>query len=133
MGVRRRGAMSGFGNTLFSGSRFIFWSLGPVLLLGGLAFLGLAAWPPPGAGLTSRIGAALLGLFCLICVPVLYNPARFWVASRVVTGTVFLAYLAYFISDPLKATRGLLVIGLPCLWWTLFGRFSLRHASASDQ
>src|SRR5436305_815610 len=45
----RRTAMSGFGNTLFSGSRFIFWSLGPILLLGGLAFLALAAWPPPDA------------------------------------------------------------------------------------
>jgi hypothetical protein len=143
--------MSQFGNTLFSGSRFIFWSLAPILLVGGLSFLGLAFWVFPAGGQTSRLGLALLGLFCLICIPVLYDPKRFWLASRVVTGIVFLGYLAYFISEwvwhaediglgkprsastPLNATRGLLVIGLPCLWWTMFGRFSVRPSSASDQ
>jgi hypothetical protein len=141
--------MSHFGNTLFSGSRFIFWSLGPVLFLGGLSFLGLAIWAFPGGGQTSRLGLALLGLFCLVCVPVLYDPTRFRLASRVLTGVVFLVYLGYFISEwiwhsndiglgkprsaqtPLNATLGLLVIGLPCLWWTLFGRFSLRQAPGS--
>jgi hypothetical protein len=143
--------MSRFGTTLFSGSRFIFWSLGPILLLGGLTFLGLAAWAFPGGGQASRVGLAVLGLFCLLGIPVLYDPSRFWVASRVMTGAVFLAYLGYFISEwvwhagdigvdkprgaptPLNATLGLLAIGLPCLLWTLVGRFSWRQAPGSDQ
>ena len=141
--------MSRFGNTLFSGNRFIFWSLGPVLLVSGLTFVGLAVWVFPSGGQVSRLGTTLIGLFCLLCVPVLYDPTKFWLAGRVVTAVVFLSYLWYCISEwvwhsdaiglvkprgmptPLNATLGLLVIGLPCLWWTLFGRFSLRKLPGS--
>lgn len=123
--------MSRFGITLFSGNHFMFWSLGPILLVSGLILLGLAVWVFPSGGQTSRLGIAFLGLFCLLCVPVLYDPIRFWLASRVVTGVVFLAYLWYFISEwlwhssdfglgkprgvptPLNATWGLFAIGLP--------------------
>ncbi len=144
--------MSDFGNTLFSGSRFIFWSLGSVLLLGGASFLGLAIWAFPDAGQTTRLGMALLGLFCLAGVPVLYDPKRFRLVSRFLTGVVFLGYLCYFVSEwawhsddiglvnprnaestPVNATRGFLVIGLPCLWWTLFGRFTFRRVPNPEE
>jgi len=143
--------MPRFGDTLYSGSRFIFWSLGPVLFLGGLSFLGLAVWAFPGAGQATRLGLAFLGLFCLACVPVLYDPTRFRPASRLLTGIVFLAYLGYFtnqwawhaddlglgkpqnVPTPLNAAKGLLVIGLPCLWWTLFGRFSFRRGRGQEK
>jgi len=142
--------VSNFGNALFSGSRFIFWSLGPILLLGGLAFIGLAIWAFPDAGANTRVGLALFGLFSLIGVPVLYDPVRFKPLSRFMTGTVFAVYVWYLISEwtrhagdtgtdrpgglasPTNAVFGLVIIGLPCLWCTLLGRFSLREPAVVD-
>jgi hypothetical protein len=36
-------------------------------------------------------------------------------------------------ATPLSASRGLRVIDLPRLWWTLFGRFSMRRETGSDR
>jgi len=83
-----------------------------------------------------------------MCVALL---AGFWLPARVgrwafraLTGSIFLAYGAYLLHElaltdkpfriagspseasPRNALLGFIVIGLPCLWFTLFGRFTLR-------
>jgi hypothetical protein len=72
----------------------------------------------------------------------LYNPKRFHWAGRGATGVVFLAFLAYLIDEiasghswhfghhsepsPLNALLGILIIGVPCLRYTLIGRFGRK-------
>jgi hypothetical protein len=139
--------MSRFGKTLFSGSRFIFWSLAPILALSGvlLPFL-VAEWTVSSFFFVVLIEASLVAL-----ILGLFNPLRFRWATRCVTGVVFCLYLYYAIEEvflsgkglksgfgsraeasPLNAILGFIVIGLPCLWYTLFGRFSLKRADRSD-
>ncbi|HEX8149516.1 MAG TPA: hypothetical protein VF591_20205 [Pyrinomonadaceae bacterium] len=133
--------MSKFGRTLFSGSRFIFWALAPVLLLCAalLPFL-VSEWTAARV-----IFVSLVEMFLFSLILGLYDPLRFRWATRCVTGVVFCAYLAYVIDEaflsgksaegayggraglsPWKAIAGFIAIGLPCLWYTMFGRFSLR-------
>jgi len=77
----------------------------------------------------------------------LYNPKRFWWAARGVTATVFLAYSAALIEEvflgqkhftlkelatgPFNALHGFLIIGLPCLYFTLRGSFD-RHGGPKE-
>jgi hypothetical protein len=133
--------MSKFGETLFGGSRFIFRALAPVLLLCGavLPFL-VGEWNAWRVLFVLLVEALLLSF-----VLGLYDPPRFRWATRCVTGVVFCAYLAYavervFLSvesaagasggrsgmSPQNAVAGFVAIGLPCLWYTIFGRFTLR-------
>ena len=133
--------MSRFGKTLFGGSRFIFKALATVLLFCGavLPFL-VAEWSP-----SRVIFVVLAEAFLLSLVLALYDPLRFRWAVRCVTGVVFCAYLAYAVDEvflsgkgsgggpggrsgpsPQRAVAGFIAIGLPCLWYTIFGRFSLR-------
>lgn len=135
--------MSRFGNTLFSGSRFIFWPLGVVLIVGGVSFFGLALWAFPET--PQQIGSVVVGAFCLLLAVGLGNPQRFRLLSRVITGLVFGLYLIYVLLEwrpwfaqgprhgadvlarPLRSITGMMVIGLPSLYWTIFGRFSMRE------
>jgi hypothetical protein len=81
-------------------------------------------------------------------VPALYDARRFWWAARSVTAIVFAAYAAYLIDEfflsgrpfaptprsvasPWNSLLGFLAIGLPALWYTLFGKFSLRTSALS--
>ncbi|HEY0405793.1 MAG TPA: hypothetical protein VGC89_08690 [Pyrinomonadaceae bacterium] len=129
--------MSYFGKTLFSGSRFIFWTLAPALLLlaAGLPFW-ITAW-------TLKNVAVLLVLesSTLLLIPVLHDPHRFNWAARLMTALIFCLCLAYAVSElwlnyqmrlstgsgaassietPLSA---LTTIGLPCLWYAALGRW----------
>lgn len=133
--------MSKFGKTLFGGSRFIFWALAPVLLFCGVSLPFLVAeWTASRVIFVSLAEALLFSL-----VLGLYDPLRFRWASRCVTGVVFCAYLAYAVdvvflsgesaagnpgassaSSLRSSVAGFVAIGLPCLWYTIFGRFSLR-------
>lgn len=138
--------MSVFGKTLFGGSRFIFWALVPILLFCGavLPFL-VAEWTAPRVIFVSVVEAFLL---CLILG--LYKPQRFRWATRCATGVAFCVYLAYLVDEvflrsksagvfsgsrseasPRNAVAGFIAIGLPCLWYTIFGRFSLREKGQS--
>ena len=133
--------MSKFGETLFGGSRFIFGALAPVLILCGavMPFL-VAEW-----SVSRVIFVVLAEAFLLSFTLALYDPLRFGWAVRCVTGVVFCAYLAYAVDEvflggegpgggtggrsgpsPQRAVAGFIAIGLPCLWYTIFGRFSLR-------
>jgi hypothetical protein len=134
-----------FGQVAFSGSRFIFWSLAPLLLVTGMAlpFL-IGEWD-----LTKVIVCGACSACCLLLVPALYNSRKYWWAARGVTGLIFLSY-GWFIVDKLffseegfglagslsesntrDAILGFMVIGLPCLWYTVFGRFGPRSATES--
>lgn len=121
-----------------------------MLLASGLGFFTLATLGPPFNAPGAQAVMVFMGLFCLSGIPVLLDPRRFKWISRLLTGTVFLLCLAYFVSEwlwhpaqavirqpgrpasPLKATRALIVIGLPCLWWTLLGRFSWKKPEPEE-
>lgn len=141
--MRNRG--NTFGDTAFSGSRFIFWAIAPILLISGLTlpFL-LGDWNP-----TKIIVCATWCACSLLAIPALYDARKFWWAARSVTGLIVLAYGWYIVdefffsdhdfgligptsdSSPRNAIWGFLVIGLPCLWYTIFGRFSLSPENDS--
>ena len=138
--------MSKFGKTLFGGSRFIFRTLAPILLCCGAVLPSLVAgWTASRVIFVSSVEAFLL---CLSLG--LYDPRRFRWATRCATGVVFCAYLAYLVDEVFlsskgagvvsgnraeatsrNAVAGFIAIGLPCLWYTIFGRFSLRDQGQS--
>jgi hypothetical protein len=122
---------------------FIFWLALPVLLLfGAMLPYAIESWTPLRAVLVA--GVELFIIFALIG---LYNPQRFGWAFRGVTALIFLAYLGYLVTQlafppnpstldegrsapsPRKAVIGFVVIGLPCLWYTLVGSFRRNKAS----
>jgi hypothetical protein len=99
---------------------------------------------------TSFFCVSVLEALLLTLILGLFNPRRFRWATRCVTGIVFCGYLAYAIHEvilsgssleagtggradasPRSAIWGFIGIGLPCLWYTLFGRFSLRVGGKS--
>ena len=129
-----------FGDVAFSGSRFIFWCVAPVLAICAIGVpLLVDEWTP-----LKIVLSAAWALGCLAAILALYNARRYWLAARGVTGIIFLGYLAYVIDQvllsgkPIEPTRrsdaspwnsilGFIIIGLPALWYTLFGRFSPRR------
>ncbi len=128
-----------FGDAAFSGSRFVFWCLAPLLVLCGIGVpLMLTDW-----NFTKVVVMVGWSSFCLLAVPALYDAKRFWWAARGLTLIIFVCYASYLVyeffftsksfvptrrseSSPWNSVLGFLIIGLPALWYTLFGRFSLR-------
>jgi hypothetical protein len=128
-----------FGDSTFSGSKFIFWVLAPILVLCGVGLpLMLTDWTP-----TKAATAVVWSSACFLAIPALYDAKRFWWAARLLTFIIFASYAGYLVHEwlftdkPLVPTRrsesspwnsalGFVVIGLPSLWYTLFGRFTLR-------
>lgn len=133
--------MGNVGETLFSPTPFIRWTLSPFVLIFVLAmpFL-IPTW--------TFAAVVLLVLVELACVALL---AGFWLPSRharvgfrVLAALVFLLYLGYIgdqlfelsrSDDPvgllfrrdsplLVAMSGMSAIGLPCLWYLVRGRFT---------
>lgn len=88
--------MSQFGQTLFSGSRFIRWALSPfVLLFAILMPVLIDQWTP--------VSVAIMIVMELMCLALL---AGFWLAARIghwafrcLAGLVFLGYAAYLIDE----------------------------------
>lgn len=133
--------MSNFGQGLFSGSRFIFWCLGPLCLLCGLGCLIGAPFAFAAKDLKAAIALALLGVLGVCFFLALLDLKKFLWAARIVTGIVALCYVLYFVdtyfvgqqpltpsarkseATPWNAIMGFLVIGVPCLWFTIRGRF----------
>ncbi len=117
-----------FGKTLFSGSRFIFWTLTPILFL-------VLVWMPFSIEKwdATRVAVVVaIDSVSLLLILALYDPKCFYWAARGVTALVFLAYVAYVIDELFVSGKalfqslcGLVIIGLPALWYTLWGRFSL--------
>ncbi len=124
---------------LTSGSRFVFWTLGPFLLFCFLVF-GLLAIP--AFATKEWIGASILTVLSLGCFFLflsLLKTKKFAWAFRVVTALVAFAYSYYVIheffiekeevsistnraeSTPWNAVLGFVVIGVPCYLITIFG------------
>lgn len=114
-----------------------------LVLSAGVPLL-LEDWTP-----TKVIVAAGWSAGCVLAVPAIYDARRFWWAARALTAIIFACYLSYLISEALLSgasftpTRrseasaynsviGFVVIGLPALWYTLFGRFTLRKRDEQD-
>ena len=133
--------MSNFGETLFGGSRFIRWSLSSfVLLFAAIMPLLIEKWTP--IGIVIMVGTEFM---CIALLAGFWLPARFgrW-AFRGLASMVFISYSVYLIHEffftdtpfrvfesrgeasPRNALLGFIIIGLPSLWYALFGRFSLR-------
>jgi hypothetical protein len=128
-----------FGDATFSGSKFIFWCLAPILVLCGVGLpLMLTDWNP-----TKVIVAVGWSSACFLAIPALYDSRRFWWAARALTLIIFASYAEYLVyewffsgkgigptrrseASPWNSMLGFVVIGLPALWYTVFGRFSLR-------
>ena len=136
--------MSQFGKTLFSGSRFIFWTLAPFLVLFVIVMpLSITEWTIAKVVLITVIDTA-----ALLLVIGLYNTKKFWWALRGVTAIVFFAYLGFLIDElihghislkglllgdsPLQVIKTFMGIGIPCLLYSLLGRFSRRGVRKND-
>ncbi|HEX5221353.1 MAG TPA: hypothetical protein VFZ59_17445 [Verrucomicrobiae bacterium] len=139
--------MSAFGQTLFANSPFLRWALSPFILLFAVVMpLLVEEW-------TLKLILMMAGMefVCLALLAAFWLPAQVgrW-AFRSVAAAVFVFYAAYlinqfFFSDtpvrllesrgaasPRNALLGFLIIGLPSLWYALFGRFTLRNHEVPD-
>ena len=134
--------MSQFGQTLFGGGRLMRLILTLALLLFAAVMpLAVDDWT-----LKRGLFMAGLELMCIALVTGFWLPPRWRQrAFRLLTALVFLAYAAYVIDEfffsqkpfhfighhrgasPFSALMGFLCIGVPCLWYTLFGRFTLHE------
>lgn len=139
--------MSKFGKTLFKGSRFIFWSVAPILVVAGTSLLVYT-----GEFTNHKIILfSFIELAIVFLIIGLYDPIRFKWATRTVTGIVFIGYCWYAFDEifvqhkelrifgakseasPRNALLGLAIIGFPCLLYTLLGRFTLREEETHDE
>ncbi|HJZ95703.1 MAG TPA: hypothetical protein VKE70_04310 [Candidatus Solibacter sp.] len=131
-------------DVLFGGSRILFWTLAPLLIL--ITIL-LGFYP---ANRSAQATVIALGVDSLVVLLILamYDPKRFHWAGRAAMGLVFLVFLAYLIYEidsgqplrlvprsepgPVNALLGLLLIGVPCLRYTLIGRFGRKPKAERD-
>lgn len=139
--------MSEFGNTLFGGSRFIRWSLTPVILF-------FALWLPT---MTHKMAPTGMPIFIGMEIVFVAMLAGFWLpvkigqmCFRIVAAIVFLAFTAAVIDafssakpsstrrridqpSPYSLLIGLVLVGLPCLRFALTGGFSLRPEPSEEE
>ncbi len=138
--------MPRFGETLFSGSPLIKWSLTPFVLV----FLLAMPFLIPDLNAIKLLILAFVELACLALLAGFWLPLPYgrW-SLRLLAGLVVVVELAYFAeqvvelvrsdapfdvmfrkgSSPLRALAGLSAIGLPCLWYAIFGRFARDEGS----
>lgn len=126
---------------------FVFWSLAPLLLVFVVLMPLLTQRRDPAAiivlvALELLAGLTFLGLF---------NSERFWWAWRGVGAIIFFGYAAYVVAmlvenggriaitprkseaSAFNAVCGLVVFGLPGLWFALFGRLTFRKEDECDR
>jgi len=122
-----------FADGLFTGSRFFFWTLGPISAFAGLSLLLTIDDPWSLAGALRM----LLGACGLLFALALASPRRSGCAARAVSATVFVLCAGYVVDEWLQyrsgarqptnpgaasleqAIRAFMVFGLPSLWFTL--------------
>ena len=132
-----------FGEVLFGGSRFVFWTIAPAVALALVVVntMPMVEWTPARAAIMA--GIDVTGLSFVIA---LYDPVRFRWAGRLVCAEVFLAYLAYLVHEwvfsehpfrlaearsdasPRNALLGFFIIGVPSLMYALTGAFAPPRA-----
>lgn len=123
-------------------SRFVKWALSPFLLLFPVLFMFRAVGCWTEGRTTGFLLCTGLSAICICGLLALWG-VRY--AGRVVTGGVALLYAWYVVEEcyvrfdgnlgwgngrsadtPLNSIIGFMIIGLPCLFYTILGRFSLR-------
>lgn len=139
--------MSEFGNILFGGSRFIRWSLTPVILF-------FALWLPT---MTHKMAPTGMPVFIGVEIVFVAMLAGFWLPAkigqmcfRVVAAIVFLAFTTAVIDafasakpsstrrlidqpSPYSLLMGLVIVGIPSLRFALTGGFSLRSEPSEEE
>jgi hypothetical protein len=113
------------------------WALSPFVLIFAVSMpLLMDNWTVKGT-----VMLAGLELVCLALLAGFWLPTRWglW-AFRILAAVVFVAYAAYVVDTlwlskgrEYQSLVGLLVVGLPCLWFALKGRFSLRAAPSPEE
>lgn len=122
---------------LITGRQLAFWAITPFLAI--CAFLP-AFLPPPWTPF-KIVFAAIWPMTCVLGMLALYDPKKFRWAGRCVAGVIFLAYLGFAVNRliltskprepeqrrsrpaPGDAFLGFIIIGLPSLWFAIFGTF----------
>ena len=137
--------MSIWGETLFGNSKFIRWTLSPLVMLFAILMPFLINFCIEKWTITATIIMLGLELMCIALLMGFWLPSKIgrW-AFRGLSCLIFLTYASYliyefFFSDtpfrliensgeasPRNALLGFIVIGLPCLWYSIFGRFTLK-------
>jgi hypothetical protein len=137
--------MSYFGETLFGNRKFIRWTLSPLVLLFAILMPFLINFTIEKWTIMGAIIMGGLELMCLTLLMCFWLPSRIghW-AFRVLAGLIFITYLSYLIYEyffsnapfrlsgsrgepsPRNALLGFIFIGIPCFYYSLFGRFTLR-------
>lgn len=128
--------MKQFGETTFSGSRFMVRCLVPILAICALSFMLLPFMMGNEVTVSQQIIMMGTSLFCLLCIPAVINAKRFWWAARSATLSVFLIYALYLVvtiredfsqggsfANHKEALSGFVAIGIPCLLYSVVGRF----------
>jgi hypothetical protein len=81
-------------------------------------------------------------LFWVLVLLVVYDHKRFWPATRLFTAVMFIGLASVLVrevffdgSSPATAVWHFISFGLPCLWYTLWGRETFRKKAevASDE
>jgi hypothetical protein len=114
-----------------------FWALSPFLLV----FIVVMALLIDKRGASSLVTLVAIELLAVLMLLGLFDPVRFWWAWRGVGAIVFLGFVAYLIamiiegkffaarraeSAAITAFVGLVVFGIPGLWFALTGRLTPR-------
>lgn len=122
-------AQEDFGQTLFSGSPFIFWSLAPFIVAAAFVFPWTVEYETP-----VRVGlVAVLEATALLLLLSLWPYCELVWARRGLCGLVFFAYAVYLAQEWVpggvlpgvssdqrwEALAGMLVFGLPSLFYCL--------------
>jgi hypothetical protein len=126
-------------------SRFIFYCTAPFLVALMVVLIAFAR-PVEASGWPLII---FIEFFAVMMLLGLYDYQRFHWCLRVVGALVFIAYVWYLVSTAMagewvgdgrkgaanafNATIGLLVFGLPGLWYALFGRLTLRDTEVHNE
>ena len=123
-------------------SPFVRWTLSPVLILVGVVI----AFQIDNTLKEGRIaGTVFCVLFCLVCFCGLLALWGVPYVGRIVTASIAISYIGYMFSEffidfdgdwgggaqrsdttPINAILGFIVFGLPCLIYTILGRFSFK-------
>lgn len=134
--------MSNFGDAALGGSRFMVMCLVPILAICALSFVTLPFMMGDEVTVGQQCAMVGIGLFCMLCILAVINAQRFWWAARGATLVIFLAYASFLITEisndgdisGRKGTlAGFLVIGIPCLSYTIFGRFNPFRSETEPQ
>ena len=83
-----------------------------------------SGWTRASVLVQTGLGAALVALLL-----VLWDSDRFWWAGRVLAGLAATAYIAFAVSE-IDGLFGLVLLGVPALWYAFTGRFSWRRSDA---